>query len=88
MTERKLYVEMSETEYLEYKRNSTPLTNRSAEELALALFDVLQRAGASVINGTEGYSSLRKLTKARLTTDSGYDIDLTIVRPREKTDLA
>lgn len=84
MAERKLYVEMSETEYLEYKRNSIPLGSRSAEELAFALFGVLQRAGASVINGTEGYSSLRKLTKARLTTDDGYDIDLTIVRPSEK----
>ena len=84
MAERKLYVEMSEAEYLEYKRNNTPLGSRSAEELAFALFGVLQRAGASVINGTEGYSSLRKLTKARLTTDDGYDIDLPIVRPCEK----
>jgi len=80
---RKLYVEMSEEEFFEYKQNNVPLLKRSPEELAIALFDVLRNLGATETAGVETYSG-REVTKARLRTARGYDIDLSIVKPTKE----
>lgn len=81
---KKLYIEMSEEEFFEYKQNNVPLVKRSPEELAIALFDVLRNLGAIETSGVETYTG-REVTKARLKTARGYDIDLSIVRPMKET---